>query len=286
MFLTFACFGIQAQTQISKPVQKDLYPKGYFNTWVRYLDMAETTIVNPNTYWQTAAMEYFNRFLMYAKMETNTTSELLAVFMDGYTYNKDYFCERYDTVLPLRGEEYAYMWKIYTYEKPAMDALCNCVRSAYDQNLISKLKDVEEKDQRYRGQIGEKGLDQLKKEGLWAKQLTLDAENIEVVAAIIKEIGYPDRSVVGYENESIAFLVVQHSNPEMMEQTLPLIKASVDQHLLKAMYYAYLFDRIAMLKGEPQYYGTQFTLSGELYQIRDQENVNQRRAAFGMAALD
>lgn len=278
--------GIQAQTKISTPAQKAVYPKGYYDTWVRHLKIAETTISDPDTYWQTAAMEYFNRFLMYAKMETNESSELLGVFMDGYTFNKDYFCQRYDAVLPLRGDEYAYMWKMYTYEKPAMDALCDCVRNSYDNDLISKLKEVEEKDQRYRGQIGQKTLDELKDEGLWAKQLALDAENMEVVTAIIEQFGYPDRSVVGYENESIAFLVVQHSTPQLMEQTLPLIKKSVDEHLLKAMYYAYLFDRIAMLKGEPQYYGTQYDLLGNIHEIKDRENVNQRRAAFGMSPLN
>jgi hypothetical protein len=276
-----------AQTKISKPIQKDLYTQGYYNVWVKYMAIAEKRIANPNSYWHHVERAYFNRFLIYAKMQTNESREVLAVFMDGYKYGKHYFCHQYETVLPLKGDEYDYLWKMYSYEKPIMDELCNCVRNSYDTDLISKLKSIEEKDQRYRGKIGNSiTLNQLKKNGEWKKQLDLDANNFEEIKKIINKIGYPGRSKVGYENEAIAFLVIQHSNINFMEKCLPLVHTASKNHELKTMYYAYLYDRIKMLKGEPQLYGTQYDLQGKLHKIKDIENVNERRSKIGLLILD
>jgi len=286
MFLFCSTLGAQAQTKISYPEQKDLYSQNYYDVWVTSLESTERIIDNANTIWQHRAMEYFNRFLVYAKMQTNETRELLAVFMDAYNYEPHVFCHEYVTTFPLQGEEYQYLWEAYQYEKPIMDALCDCTLN-YDKDLVSQLKSIEEKDQRHRGELTKgASLNELKNSGQWDKQLELDRENLEAIKSVVEKFGYPDRSLVGYENEAIAFLVIQHSNLETMEAYLPLIEESIRNKKLKAMYKAYLIDRIATIKNEDQVYGTQYTADGMLFPIKDLENVNKRRAAIGLGTID
>jgi len=276
-------FCSNAQTEITVPVRdSSLYSQGYYDTWVVYLEKAEIVIADDTSFWQTKAMEYFNRFLIYAKMQTNESREILSTFMDGFSFEKHYFCNQYNLVLPLKGSEYEYLWKMYGTEKPMMDALCGCLKESYDTGLIEKLKEIKEKDQRYRSQLETKTLEELKTEGLWQLQLELDAENLKQVKKLIDSHGYPDRSQVGYPYEEIAFLVIQHSELEFMEKCLPLLLKASEEKKLNSKYYAYLYDRIQMLKGQPQLYGTQFTLKGEVYLTVDPKNLENRRRKVGL----
>jgi hypothetical protein len=51
---------------------------------------------------------------------------------------------------------------------------------------------------------------------------------------------------------------------------------------------AYLEDRVLMMSGEPQIYGTQFQGLGKdmhVYSIRDPDNVGKRRADVGLGGF-
>ncbi len=269
-------------TTISFPEQEDLYPEGYWDVWVNDLPSTEEVIKNASTSRRVRQMEYFNRFLVYAKMQTNTSEDLLSVFMDSYTYAPHYTAYRYTDVIPLKGKEYKYMWNMYDKEKPIIDSMCNALRSTYDSKLVDKIQDIKEKDQRYRQLLSTSTLDKLKADGSWQKQLALDKENSESVKAILESVGYPGRSIVGYENESAAFLAIQHSNLELMEYGLPYLKKAAKDLDLDVRYYPYLYDRIQLLKKLPQRFGTQSNLDGTLYELSDPETVNIRRQEYGL----
>lgn len=269
-------------TSISQPKQKDVYPENYWNVWVKDLPITEETIKNPNTSRRVREREYFNRFLVYAKMQTNDSRELLPVFMDAFNYEPHYTVSRYTEVIPLRGKEYGYMWEMYVEEKPILDSICSRLRSTYDLKLIAQLKMIKEKDQFYRKLIGNKTLDDLKADGSWDKQLKFDKENSEAIKVILDDIGYPGRSTVGYENESTVFLVIQHSNLGLMEYGLPFVETAIKNFDLDTTYYAYLYDRIQLVKRIPQRYATQYNLDGTLYKIEEPERVNERRKIHGL----
>lgn len=288
LFMTTFCLG-QTQdiifTPISHPKQKDIYPKGYWNVWVKDLPRTENSIKNPNASRRIREMEYFNRFLLYAKMQTNTPEELVSIFMDSYNYAPHYTVERYTSVLPLRGKEYGYMWKMYEKEKKIFDSISNKLLSSYDLKLIDRLKRIEEKDQFYRKEIKKRTLKVLKADGSWQKQLDFDKQNSIEIKEILQKIGYPGRTKVGRENEYIVFLVIQHSNPKLMEYGLPFIKKAVENLDLQEQYFAYLYDRIQLVKKLPQLYGTQYNLDGSLYKLSKPETVNERRQKIGLHAI-
>jgi hypothetical protein len=282
------CFGQNQDivlTSIDYPKQKSLYPQSYWNVWVKDLPRTENSIKNPNASRRIREMEYFNRFLLYAKMQTNTPEELISIFMDSYKYAPHYTVNQYTSVLPLRGKEYRYMWKMYSKEKKTFDSISNKLLSSYDLKLMDRLAIIKEKDQYYRKQIGERTLTELKADGSWQKQLDFDKQNSNEIKTILNRIGYPGRSKVGYKNESIVFLVIQHSNLELMEYGLPLIQNAIKNLDLKASYFAYLYDRIQLVKKLPQRYGTQYNLDGTLYHLSEPKTVNERRQKYGLHAI-
>jgi len=286
--LSFCCHAQLADvnlTSISYPEQKDIYPESYWNVWVKDLVRTENIITDSNASRRVREMETFNRFLLYVKMQTNQSEELLSIFMDSYKYEPHYTVHQYVSVFPLNGPEYHYVWDMYEKEKPIFDSICDAVRASYDSKLVARLTRISEKDQYYRKQIKEKTLDVLKADGSWRKQLDFDKENSAQIKDILSEIGYPGRSAVGYENESALFLAIQHSNLELMEYSLPFVEKAIKNLDLKASYFAFLYDRIQLVKKMPQSFGTQYNLDGTLYELERPEMVNERRKEYGLHAI-
>ncbi|MCK4307641.1 hypothetical protein KAW50_05380 [candidate division WOR-3 bacterium] len=165
--------------------------------------------------------------------------------------------------------------------------------ASLNTELVQKLKDIGEKDQRCRKQMREVGKkygwqsDEMKELG--KKQNELDSLNLIRIEAIIEEYGYPGKSLVGMQS-SVAFLVIQHSDLETQEKYLPLLKESADKGELSWASLALLIDRIHTRKGEKQIYGSQIkqTEDGkyELGPIEDEPNVNKRRAKVGLGPLE
>lgn len=86
-----------------------------------------------------------------------------------------------------------------------------------------------------------------------------------------------------------AWLIVQHAIglPDFQRRMLALMQQSNDVPAWQA---AYLADRIRVLEGRPQIYGTQFDWddAGELSPrpIENAESVNARRAAIGLCTIE
>ena len=122
------------------------------------------------------------------------------------------------------------------------------------------------------------------------RQNDLDGKNRQRLDEIVKQHGWPKKSVFGEDASGVAFLIVQHAEIDYQKKYLPLIKEAVAQKEARQSDLAMLEDRILTRDGNKQIYGTQLRLNQttqrmELYPIDDEENVNARRAEVGLEPL-
>ena len=168
------------------------------------------------------------------------------------------------------------------------------IEKDWNKPLMRELEDIGEKDQRHRKDmrdVSEKhGWDSEEMNALWAKQSLLDSLNQLRIIEIIKEYGYPGKSLVG-DQSGTAFLVIQHADIEMQEQYLPILTEAAEKGELRYSSLALLIDRVRMRQNKPQLYGSQLQRDDEtggwrFYTIEDEKNVNKRRAEVGLSPLE
>ncbi len=109
----------------------------------------------------------------------------------------------------------------------------------------------------------------------------LDILHTEKLKEIIDDIGWPTISKVGKEASEAAWVIVQHAmdDKSFMEQSLDMMKAAGDD--IERWEIAYLTDRLLMMDGKPQIYGTQYK-SNKLWPVENYETLNERRAEMGL----
>lgn len=146
-------------------------------------------------------------------------------------------------------------------------------------NLKRQLDSIMVLDQKYRN-------DQMNSND-WDKQLAIDISNTIFIEKLIKEQGYPGKSLVGEPTNKAAWLVIQHS--DLIPEYIDIIKEASEKGELSKIYSAMMEDRFLMHNEEEQIYGTQgFSFkdkNGEfislIWPIKDAENVNKRRIEIG-----
>ena len=115
--------------------------------------------------------------------------------------------------------------------------------------------------------------------------------NARDLLAIVREHGWPGRTLVGEEAMHAAWLVLQHAigEPGVQRGCLPILREAAERGDATPAQVAYLEDRIAFFERRPQRYGTQFDWDerGMLspWPIEDPEGVDARRAAVGLPPL-
>lgn len=151
---------------------------------------------------------------------------------------------------------------------------------------IIKLKD---QDLAYRSRLLREGK---LGEGYHPEMARVHLRNAEALDAIIASAGYPTPDKVGEEASEAAWLIIQHAiaSPQFMRKCRRLLAEAVREGKSDPKHLAYLTDRIAMLEGKPQRYGTQFDwdengmLSPSYFD--DLNAVNRRRKALGFGTLE
>ncbi len=115
---------------------------------------------------------------------------------------------------------------------------------------------------------------------------TIDTKSTARMKEIVKQYGWPGKSLVGEDGANGAWLLVQHADrdPEFQKQCLPLIEAATKTGEVPPQQYAYLYDRVATADDKPQRYGTQFR-NGEPFPIEDEAHVDERRKAVGLGTM-
>ncbi len=158
----------------------------------------------------------------------------------------------------------------------------------YKENA-KQLIALEKKDLAMRNRLLKKG--QLEK-GYNEEMSKLHQENAQTLDEIMNSIGYPTIDKVGKEGSYAAWLVIQHAIglPKFMKKSAHLLEKAVCEGRANPVNLAYLKDRIAVLEGKPQSYGTQFDWdeSGKMspQKFDDLDQVNLRRKSLGLNTLE
>lgn len=145
------------------------------------------------------------------------------------------------------------------------------------RRIAAELLEMAEADQRMRVRF-------LADRNAW--DVTVDQVNTARLKEIVAEIGWPTVSMVGAEASSAAWLLAQHApdDLEFMQRCLELMRQAAPGEV-KLSNIALLDDRVRIIQGRPQRYGTQFRDLGngwEPFPIEDPERVDERRAAMGL----
>lgn len=116
----------------------------------------------------------------------------------------------------------------------------------YKADLVTKLSKIILLDQKYRLPSYDTAL-----------QNPIDNQNIKDIEVLIKENGYPGRSLVGKKYESVTWIVIQHAHLSYQEKYLPLIHKTVLAGELDRTPLKMLIDRIYLKKFGRQIFGSQ-----------------------------
>jgi len=120
---------------------------------------------------------------------------------------------------------------------------------------------------------------------------SIDADNTAWMKTLVARHGWPTLAAAGAEACGNAWLLVQHADRDVafQEHCLALLEAAVARGEAEKKHLAYLSDRVAMHRGRPQRYGTQFRqVDGKLepYTLEDPARVDAWRAEAGLGTLD
>jgi len=125
------------------------------------------------------------------------------------------------------------------------------------------------------------------------QMLRTDSLNLLRMRMILKQYGYPGKSLVGAPTNEAAWYVIQHSDE--IDRYLPLVKKAARKGELPFYLYAQMLDRQLMRRGKEQLYGTQamgYNVTNPatgrregqrpfVWPIKDAANVNARRQKAG-----
>jgi len=127
------------------------------------------------------------------------------------------------------------------------------------------------------------------KQGKSPTDIELSKSHIKTLKDVIKMIGWPTRAKVGNQASHSSWLLALQADfdREFQKEALQLI--SQDQEAEKSEI-AYLTDRIRVLEGEKQLYGTQYQVDkdGNIapLPIHKFEKVNERRKEMGLESFE
>ena len=116
-----------------------------------------------------------------------------------------------------------------------------------------------------------------------------DLSDLRRIDQVMRQYGYPGKSLVGTPANEAVFYVVQHAPLATINQYLPLIKQAAEKGELPFRLYAMMLDRQLMYQGHEQVYGTQgrsYTAKNPttgqpeakmlIWPIKDAAGVNER----------
>jgi hypothetical protein len=161
--------------------------------------------------------------------------------------------------------------------------------------LVSQLEYVFKMDQQYRRPlepaIKKYGWDSPQVDSLEELMGRQDSIDQVIVTHILDTYGWVGTDSIGPSGSSTLWAVIQHSDLDVQQKYLPMMRTAVQQGRAHASELAYLEDRVALQEGRKQSYGTQFRLNEKTKKyfvapIEDEPNVNRRRAAIGLGPLE
>lgn len=123
------------------------------------------------------------------------------------------------------------------------------------------------------------------------RRADVTGQNTRYLRQLVLEVGWVDVQRFGYAASNAAFLLTLHSlDLPLMLAALPEVEKDRAPDRLGPEAHAYLWDRIQLLRGGRQRYGTQVSWTDQedpwVKPVEDPEQVVALRKAFGMLPLD
>ena len=156
--------------------------------------------------------------------------------------------------------------------------------------LAQKLIAMAEEDQRVLQHLVELG--ELPSEDYHPKMKAVHESNVAALKEAISHYGWPGISQVGREGAKSAWLIAQHAvfDQSFMSECVELLKHAVANEDAEGWQLAFLQDRVLIMSGKDQVYGTQFDVDENRwptpFPIAERDTVNVRRAALGLNSLE
>ncbi len=158
--------------------------------------------------------------------------------------------------------------------------------SEINERLRRELLEMVDRDQQARSEFMQRSDEQFV-----ARLKEVDAKNTRRMKAIVAQYGWPGNRLVGSDGAHAAWLLIQHAtgDVELMKDCLRRMERAVDAGDASRIDLAYLTDRVRMLEGRPQMFGTQFhqDSDGRLqpWKIEDEGHLDQRRKSVGLPTM-
>lgn len=157
--------------------------------------------------------------------------------------------------------------------------------------LMDLILQAYQRDQLIREELGV-GETPTSKQALFERCSTIDKENSQLLASITRNHGWPTISMVGKKAAHAASVIARHADHdvELQKWFLNRIRRESPEEV-NEIWIAYLYDRICVNSGRPQFYGTQFTTN--VYGAYGPQPIEEwpihvdiRRASIGLEPLE
>ena len=168
------------------------------------------------------------------------------------------------------------------------------IETNYDKPLQKELLEIFKEDQDIRNKYVEAqktyGYESKEVDSLGKIMILKDSLNLIKIVKILDEKGCVGKDKVGQQANTTLFLVIQHSDLEVQQKYLPMMKDAVKKGNADAGSLALLEDRIALREGKKQIYGSQIgtnpvTKIKYVLPLEDPDNVDKRRIEVGLGTL-
>lgn len=109
--------------------------------------------------------------------------------------------------------------------------------------------------------------------------------HLDYIKNLLGSEGFPFKDTFSDKAYKAAFLTVQHSEDVPFMKSVIEIFNAANKNQVEKRDLAYLVDRVRVLEGVHQLYGTQYRMKGEdlrFFPIEDESNLEERRRSMGM----
>lgn len=114
---------------------------------------------------------------------------------------------------------------------------------------------------------------------------SIDEANQKALLAMLPPEGWFTIGKYGAEASRAAFMIVQHSNPDLWRRFVPVLEPLAAKGEVAGGDFALMYDRLALSEGRKQRYGSQMKCEAGKWvpaPIEDPAAVDRHRAATGM----
>ncbi len=174
--------------------------------------------------------------------------------------------------------------------KLLIELVDDCKSNDDVRKLLEYLFELDQLSLRNEGEVAlQYGLDSNEYASSHNETMKLNSEYVEVVKKIVNKFGWLSANEIGTIANQTLWIIVQHSDLKTQQEFYPLMEKECEKGNISREQLAKLIDRMLVLEGKEQLYGTQFKtnsdFSWELYPIKDIEEVDLRRNGFGLKSL-